>query len=147
MSLEDLIERVEGATGASREIDWLISEHLGDVPEHRVIEIGWDYVWHRRPGEYTLWKALDGEGRSVTHWSPPAVTASLDAVLALCERVLSGAQWDLERDAGATVVSAAVYGPEPLHGFPARYWAVKETAALALLSALLRALLSKEPTR
>ena len=86
--LRGLIERLEKAEAGSRELDWLIAEALGEIPEHRVMETGWDYIWFRRSGEFALWKAMDSEGRLVELWQAPQRSTSLDAAVALIGRVL-----------------------------------------------------------
>lgn len=37
-NLRGLIERLEKLETGSRELDWLIAEALGDIPEHRIME-------------------------------------------------------------------------------------------------------------
>lgn len=85
--LRALEKRLAEARGAyDPALEWAIEEALGSIPEHVVKEVGWDYVWWRRPNEWTLWRAKDSEGRSVESWSPPPVLRSTDAAVALCER-------------------------------------------------------------
>jgi hypothetical protein len=76
----------------------------------------------------------------------PLYTASLDAALALCERVLPGESWGLQNnDRGQRL--------EPHHKFWAaiglyepggKYQGSGATPAIALLAALLKALISQE---
>jgi hypothetical protein len=92
--VEKLRERVRAADGKwNPHLDWLVAEAMGQVPEHRVMEVGWDYVWYRRPDEWCLWKATDSEGRQTDLWQPERVTSSIDAAVALVERVLPGWCW------------------------------------------------------
>ena len=83
----ELIARLEAAEVGSRELDWAISEAMGDVPKHSILEVGWDYDWYRAANEWSLWRAKDSEGRSSELWQPKQNTTSLDAALALAERV------------------------------------------------------------
>lgn len=141
MTITDLIKALESAEGPSRELDWGIADLFGEVPEHTIREIGFDYDWFRRPNEYALWKATDSEGRQVDFWQPPAVTASVDAAIALCERVLSDAEF--------------LYGFGKIAGGPhARIWAGTDddgspvkgaNLAIALVIATLKAKESETP--
>lgn len=141
MQLSDLIERVGHLTGPSAEADWLVAAHLGDVPEHSIREIGWDYDWYRRPNEFTLWRAKDSEGRSVEYWSAPRVTASLDAAVAFTERLLPG--WTI---AGIGQDDRKGWHAELREGFRTSYSTVKLAGAprpaIALVLATLRAVAS-----
>lgn len=85
-----LITRLAKLDGPDREVDWLIADHFTEIPKHTIREIGWDYDWWRGPNEYSLKKAIDSEGRRIDTWSPNAYTASVDAAIALAERVLPG---------------------------------------------------------
>ena len=110
---DDLIERLEKATGPDREIDTAIEE-LFD-PSFR-----------------------DSTLRQATRY-----TASLDAAVALVEKMLPG--WACGFDAGSKTSIAFV---DP-HDFAdrflgARYTAQAATPAIALLIALLRALSNRE---
>lgn len=89
----ELIARLEALTGPDREVDWRVAESLGDIPSHSIREVGFDYDWYRRPNDFALWKATDSEGRSVELWQPKLVTGSIDAAVALCERVLPNFLW------------------------------------------------------
>lgn len=94
--LEELIAELESADDGSRKLDWTIADYLGDIPEHRILAVGWDYDWYRNSeSDYALWKATDSEGRSSQLWQAPQVTSSLDAAVALVNRVLPGAQISL----------------------------------------------------
>jgi len=140
-ALAALRERVAKLTGPDREAEWLVAELAGEVPEHTVRAVGWDYDWNRRPGEFTLWKATDSEGRNAKFWKPEPYTASVDAVLELIGKVLPG--WWGDVDIGSKPEAQGPYG--------ARLWPAEEdgcwniagegpTPALALLNAILSAL-------
>lgn len=112
--LDDLIARVEGLTEPSREVDADIARAFGLN------------AWAGRLS------ALNPDG-SWTDIGTSLLTASIDAVLALAERVLPGYDWILEHTNGGLTIScrfgtanpdARVFGPTP---------------ALALLLAVLRA--------
>lgn len=77
-TIEELVGRVEAATGADREIDGLIWKACEEKPgdDWQLMGSG---VWHRRdPDDYVAFDV------------PPKLTASIDAALALAERVLPG---------------------------------------------------------
>lgn len=139
--LSELIERVGKLTGPDRETDWLIAEHFGEVPPHRIMEIGWDYIWYRRPGEFVLWRPTDSEGRRVETWSPAAHTASLDAAIAFKERMLPGWFW-LKR----TWNEMSVYRPGDGDCEAVEYASDHSIPAAALVLATLRALAASGET-
>lgn len=125
-NLTPLLSRVEEATGPDRELDRDIAEHFYPeilTREHRVV-VGGQFAWQHPT--YGLTRC--------EHY-----TASLDAALALCERVLPG--WlrfvgDLDpTDPRATAtVCQGLIGSLSGRGF-----APRNQYALALLAALLRA--------
>ena len=134
-----LIEMLEKAPKGSRMLDWAIAEKLGEVPPHSVRTIGWDYDWYRLPGEWSLSKALDSEGRNMTSWMPCPRTTSIDAALEfkpkgwtlanLCEN--DDKTWHCElREGYLSSYKRVVFGHD-------HYKAA--TAALALCIASLRA--------
>jgi hypothetical protein len=147
-SLTDLIERVEGATGPDREADcelWALHHGLTLEWQGTTLVageegvVGWIDPGRLARNFYTN-RARTGPG------SIPAYTASLDAALTLCERVLPG--WNcnasLYRDTGQ-------YGPAP----PARayvwfrgreYEAEAPTPPQAQVRAKLKAHPAKDPT-
>lgn len=120
----DLIERLEAATVGSRELDLAI----GRAFNFPMVSRWGDHEW--RPDGVGIWTTL------------PKFTTSLDAALALAERVLPGLDIDLEiRPAPEGLRTDAViyshgYGPTP--GVSFRAWAA--TPALALCAAILRAI-------
>ena len=81
--LLSLAERCERAAIGTRELDWLIADALGEIPQHSIRTIGFDYAWYRKPDEFALWKAADSEGRSVDLWQPVERSTSLDAATSL----------------------------------------------------------------
>lgn len=115
MNRAELIEALEKAEGPSKQLDFDIAGVLGLVPNHTVREVGFDYDWYRSPDNYTLWKALDSEGRRVASWSAKPYTSSIDAALTL---VPDGALWGVDNDTpgsypyGATRYVAWCYGKD-----------------------------------
>lgn len=106
MTLEELAERVQKLDGPDMETDWLIAETLGEIPVHKVVEAaGCDYVWHRTRGSFSLWKALDSEGRCVESWSPKPRTRVLQAAI---ETIPSGYDYILEHVNGGLTISCLV---------------------------------------
>lgn len=128
-----IIERLEAATGADREIDadlmvalcgaWRVNDSQFYGPGEK----SWSF------GEY------EEESRA---WCGPLpyLTASLDAALALVEEKLPGCDWNLDRDSGR--YEFEILPTEERIGYGAR----SATPALAVLIALLRALEAKDRT-
>lgn len=124
--LEELLERVEKATGPSLQLDCEIQVALDIRPDWAVGDTRPLVIrdGHVEVGEY-------GPGLIT-----PSYTASIDAALGLVERCLPGKGWQVsELDAGNFVafVRREPYTPKPL-----------ATAPLAILAALLRALIARE---
>lgn len=117
--LADLIARVEAATGGDRALDFLINETTG---------VAWR-VTRDEPGFV---------GEYVQGWNP-AVTDSLDAALALKDRVLPGyaaAVGDMAFEGAGKRPWATIWTPT---GNP-QFVAEGATPALALIAAALKAL-------
>ena len=132
--LQSLLARVEAASGPDRLLDaeievaarWIDAARAGLAPEHRA---RWRVLTGLRVG------AVESQG---TSYNAKPFTASVDAALALVERVLPGWQWDVG------------YLPnQPEIGFLAEIWppgdpvndvsGAGKTAPLAILAALLKA--------
>lgn len=111
--MRDLIERLEKASGPDRELDWRIAEKF-DIPE-------------RWPTS-ALWPPF--MPKSKYDKSIPSFTASIDAAVALVERVLPGWNWWL-----GGIGRAAVDRKDP----HSRFEAINASPAIALCLALLRA--------
>lgn len=125
-SLTDLLSRVEEATGADRKLDWRLADFAGHEAFDR---------------DSALWPPF-GVGSKVER-AIPTYTASLDAALALCERVLPGWWWAVGRYGPDGLVSANVSRDGKKHGADV----MAPTPALALISATLRALIAAEESR
>lgn len=123
--LASLLTRVEGLTGPDREVDALLLNAVGDQALFRGPKIGWE---SREDGK-GVWRSM------------PNITASLDAVLALVERVLRPLH------PGMTLTLKAIYsGSREPYWYAEITWPSSErqgratTPAIALLGALLRSL-------
>jgi hypothetical protein len=140
-TLKSLLARVEGATGADRELDLALGLAIGGwklVPdptgltEDEFVDCG-DLTCPATPGA-----------------SYEAITESLDSALALCERVLPGCGIDIglypaEPPGRPTpLAEATMRACDSGHPFVAVRPCFAPTAALALLAALLKALISQE---
>lgn len=121
-ALPDLLRRVEAAKGADRELHYLIWGALQGVRQSVPADLG----FYRGSLRYPDWEV-----------GGPSVTASLDAALALCERTLPG--WEWARGMDGEMVLFKGYWTD-------RHVGRAKTPALALLSALLRALIAQEPS-
>lgn len=138
--LADLLARLEKAEGPDREIDaallvaLLKPEQLADdLRYYRLPSPSMDHMEMCAPGTYWL---KQRSGASL-HTSPH-YTASLDAALALVERVLPSREWcvgvDLENSCAWAQVENDVWDEATGH-----IRGKANTPALALLAALLRA--------
>jgi hypothetical protein len=85
MNVQELIDRVEKATGPDQELDAALYRELGgEVPTEFMgtgVKLSWD-------ASGKAWCYLPGGMR--VSFTPPALTASIDAALALMEKVLPG---------------------------------------------------------
>ena len=129
-SLRSLLADLEKATGAGRDYDAQIDAALGITVDIAPISGPWSYY----PGE-------DGAGYRPTF----EYTSSLDAAIALVERVLPGSGIDLCVIPDAKGRSKAYYicqseADWTYEGWPSAYG---PTPPLALLTALFRALVAK----
>ena len=148
--MTSLIERLEAATGADRELDALIMINLGLI-DGEMFGLADGYVWELRLGWGTNGEAVVeawatcGDGLDQLHMTrkPRPLTASLDAALALVEEKLPGWKRGLaEQDAGGWC--ASLWKPQP-GGKPSVLVFAEDapTPALAVLIALLKALEGK----
>lgn len=122
-ALADLKVRVDAATGPDRELDIQI---VGTIRE------GAPLSEDRLGGLRTGFEPYDAV------W--PHVTSSLDAALALVERVLPGWGWHCSSPRRGLAFEGVLIDFAPIHTVRTGYGA---TAPLALLSALLSALIAK----
>lgn len=126
--LEALLERVEKATGPDRELDAMAFQGFDPhFPEGAMqMHAGFIDPANFATGPYTSVKA-------------PAYTASIDAALALVERVLPEHDWILQHTNGGLTIACQLGPNKDRLG-----WG--ETPALAILAALLTALIAQEAT-
>lgn len=125
--LRELLERVEKATGPSRYLDAAVHSAFGSSSVR---------IDRAEPG----WVHEEGVGT----FKVERVTASLDASIALVERMLPGWQmlWRTDAEKGAFANIAKPGEHEWQHGVDA-FNAYASKPPLAILSALLRALISQ----
>jgi len=143
--LAGLIERVEKATGPDREIDVLLRAILVD---HREVfeRDTWVLGRNRRPPHDECVLGRIDPGRVARNFSPayhkpeqPAYTASIDAALALVERLLPGIFWVIGQ--GKTNSVEKLFGCQLLFGTEEIIGSGEsDHAPLAILLALLKAL-------
>jgi hypothetical protein len=145
--LRALRERVAGLQGPDRGVDGLIARDLlgwlpyFDLDGDRLLD------WHQAAGHWHLpGDPCDGR-HSVDderNPDPDEFTASIDAAVALIERVLPGCVGDVDfGHAHADQPGARLFVPSEIGNHAAE----APTPALALLLALLDAKISEEPSR
>jgi hypothetical protein len=121
--MTDLIKRLEEAEAGSRELDAAIADLFNPVPDQYDGFAGrWPFV----------------EGSPFSDQTPP-VTTSLDAALALAERVLPGWGWEISHDDCNGNYYAWVGKDFYLHGPQEHLRGIQESPALALCIAVLKA--------
>jgi hypothetical protein len=121
--IEGLIERVRAATGPDRETDWRIAQAF-DLPE----------PWP----ESALWPPFAPSSKFDK--AIPHCTASIDAALALVDRVLPGALISLTQMLARWQARILVTDPDHPDMVSEDWFEDGETAPLAILSALLQVL-------
>jgi hypothetical protein len=128
-----ILERLRAATGPDRELDALIWLETTDGATRRESTVtSSTNLWP----PYTIDETRDATGRLIT---VPSYTASIDAALALVERMLPGAAYDMHKsDKGYSFSILRAYLDRPYFG--------GATPALAILTALFAALEAKERT-
>jgi len=125
--LNALLERVKAAKGPDREID--IAIHVIVTNEGRI----GDYA---SVDEYTNSAIQLG-------WNTPRVTSSIDAALALTERVLPGAKRSATELVAGWAASVLIVDSGHPDFVSEDYHADAPTAPLAILAATLQALISR----
>jgi hypothetical protein len=129
MSLHELMERVKAESGPDRELDarlWCFAEgaKFSHLARHDAAMI---YFIEGKPGSCRE-----------TGW--PTYTASIDAAVALIERVLPGCEWDVSTASGGR----AGYEVEIVRPHGGAWTRPGPTPALALVAALLEAKIAEE---
>ena len=133
-ALNDLIERVQKATGPDREIDALVA-----VWRHGTVSTGDDLIYARAPykDERCAWGTFWSVERSgMSLRTAPKFTDSLDEVVALIEKEMPGAAWSLTNLYGTARAELPLNGGD----LDSRSAHRKDgNVVLALLTAFLRA--------
>jgi len=131
--LHALLERVKAATGIDGRENYALNIEIGKSL------LGWHLHEHKAFGDYDTdwaeWRDADDKQIRVI----PDFSASIDAALALCERVLPGWGYVLHANPGTVpnaMLLSQMFGGE-------RHDAFARTVPLAILAALLTALISK----
>lgn len=143
--IDALLERVRGAGGPSRELDHDIAPLDGLVTGH-CGGFGWQCADHTCKGCGKP-MGLYIKGASYPHdWRDderlPRYTASIDAALALVERLLPNASWGIRTTMeGSFAADVPFVKLRDTHPSPV----LARTAPLAILAALLTALQSQDP--
>lgn len=134
--LDRLLADVEGARGPDRLLDARVGSLL--LPHG---------ARHCLPNEMCPGQVLQHFPRGrMNVWTTPSYTASLDAALALVERVLPGWRRCLEEvEPGARWWAGVKPPDDTTSGYRGDRFAYAPTPALALCAALLRALQTQEP--
>jgi hypothetical protein len=120
--MTDLLTALQSAERGSRELDALLWDLIDDRPRHDLDGSG-AAIWKRDPDDEV---AFDG---------PPPFSTSLDAALALVERVLPG-WWPSVAQVGPGKWSADIYDPSDKRSLSPAH---APTPPLALVIALVRA--------
>lgn len=142
--LPHLLTRIESAEKADRELDFAVALASGlyqlQEPEGgREEGDTTQYVRYVHPIYKTVWSGSIGA-------CVPEITASVDAALALVERMLPGWAWRIEYWPGQSAkVDLWERGADGWHSYPmvSLQHVRGKTPALAILAALLKALLAK----
>ncbi|WEX10345.1 hypothetical protein [Chelativorans sp. AA-79] len=139
--LRELIEKLEKAAGPELVLDGMIWCAVN----------GYEFVqWD---GAGCVYRKVDGSSwdRGIKHISAHEVrpySASLDAAIALCERVLPGWSWECRVSGTGDKGQATVWNPRKAPGHNDEKRATNcATAAIALVLATLRALEAQEDGR
>ena len=144
--LSELRERVEGASGPSRELDGEIDAALfGGRAAHTFNENTSGARLRKSYGAGTVFDHTDpqtngGYVLSTMHREAEPLTSSIDAALALVERMLPGAEYEITTLYGVAAVT--IFTPFTAYGRRE-----DGDVRLAILCALLRALEAKDTGR
>ena len=124
----NLLSRLQGLSAPDREVDALIWLQLTPGATRKQ----WSYIHTATQRECHVDETRNADGRLTI---VPELTASLDAAVALCERVLPGYDWIVGHTNGGLTIHAQVGQNEMVFG---------ETPAIALIIAILTALEARE---
>jgi hypothetical protein len=134
--LGELLERVRSAKGPDRKVDALIEVEVRRQEAYRV---------GLNDQQRAYWTAtVDGlVYDSATRYDAPRLSASIDAALALVERVLPGWRYDIHSPRFGRQFEGVLMDGD--HASRRIDVATATTAPLAILAALLSALIAQEP--
>ncbi len=137
--LTELLARVEGCKGPDREIDCAIAVALEGY--YTKPHPGWPDDPTR-----TMYCKIDADGSRIEPGNASDMlvheyTGSIDAALALVERMLPGWDYGMDRDQGEFIVTLTAAGASMAKGHQAE----AATLPLAILTALLNALIARTP--
>jgi hypothetical protein len=143
--LAELRARVDALTGEDRDVDLALALALGLVPTGKEWKQTAPATWHKN-------LRLDWNGtRFDDCFQPAAYTASLDAAIALVEKVLPDTDYlGVFCDAGSWFAKIGIHDPSAASEwtyYKSNDGAAMDTPALALLSAMLAALENTEKLR
>jgi hypothetical protein len=141
MSLHELLERVKAASGPDRELDAAI--HMAVLPDDFASKImRGDYATHswRLGSGGVSYVSPNSGGTSGGSHPVAAYTASIDAAVALIERVLPGCEWDVSTASGGR----AGYEVEIVRPHGGAWTRPGPTPPLALIAALLEAKIAED---
>ena len=132
-----ILERLRAATGPDRELDALIWLETTDGATRRESTVtSSTNLW----SPYTIDETRDATGRLIT---VPSYTASIDAALALVERMLPGCGVVIHANNDSYMKDSAILHV-PSYSSPPKCDGHGATPALAILTALFAALEAKE---
>ena len=148
----NLLSRLQGLTAPDREADARIAVAVGDVIMRHSDAHG--YAFFNAPiakGDRAfLSNCQDGEAdafESLGRIGVKRYTASLDATVALCKRVLPGWSWECRASGTGDKGQATVWNPSKAPGYNEEQRAYNcATPAIALLIAILTALEARDGT-
>ena len=126
----NLLSRLQGLTAPDREVDAALWLEFAPGATRKQ----WSYIHTATGRECHVDETRDVNGRLII---VPELTSSLDAAVALCERVLPGYDWIVGHTNGGLTIHAQVGQNEMVFG---------ETPAIALLIAILTALEARDGT-
>lgn len=132
----ELIARLEALTGPDREVDALIKCALLAPAEAYVEQSRFNGEWCVYHGVYGGSPRLFQWPRGFENIRLASLTASIDAAVALCERLLPGWNWVVGKKHGSVWNNGLCISKRAGHAIP----------AIALLIATLKALDAKEPS-
>ena len=134
----NLLSRLQGLTAPDREVDAALWLEFAPGATRKQ----WSYIHTATGRECHVDETRDVNGRLII---VPELTSSLDAAVALCERVLPGWSWECRASGTGDKGQATVWNPSKAPGYNEEQRAYNcATPAIALLIAILTALEDRE---